>query len=178
MTTNFGAVALCAAVAACLAWSAPSAQAKTRKECNAEWTANKATATTAGKTRRVFVAECRGLPVPSATPATLGKGQFKTEAEAKTSCPTDNVVWVNLRSKVYHASDEQELRQDQARRLHVREGKHGRRLPRAEGAPRSRPDPGVCRLRRFNDAMPGSASRGRRLSRSRRIRPLAPPTRR
>ena len=36
--------------------------------------------------------------------ATLDKGQFKTEAEAKTSCPTDNVVWVNLRSKVYHTS--------------------------------------------------------------------------
>ena len=32
----------------------------------------------------------------------LGKGQFATEGEAKTSCPTDAVVWVNLRSKVYH----------------------------------------------------------------------------
>jgi hypothetical protein len=36
--------------------------------------------------------------------ATLAKGQFATEAEAKGSCPTDAVVWANLRSKVYHAS--------------------------------------------------------------------------
>ncbi|SRR6266540_2376781 len=35
---------------------------------------------------------------------TLATGQFATEAEAKASCPTDSVVWVNLRSKVYHAS--------------------------------------------------------------------------
>ena len=104
MQMNFGAVALCAAVVVGLAWSTTSAEAKTRKECNAEWRANKATATAAGKTRRVFVAECLGLPPPSAVPATLDKGQFKTEAEAKTSCPTDNVVWVNRRSKVYHAS--------------------------------------------------------------------------
>ncbi len=83
-------------------WPGASAEAKTRKECNAEWKANKATAEAAGKTRQVFVAECQGLPVPA--PAALDKGQFKTEAEAKTSCPTDNVVWVNRRSKVYHDS--------------------------------------------------------------------------
>ena len=105
MTMNFGALALGAAVAVALAWAVPSADAKTRKECNAEWTANKATATAAGKTRQAFIAECLGLPVPPATPAALDKGQFKTEAEAKATCPADNVVWVNLRSKVYHTSD-------------------------------------------------------------------------
>jgi hypothetical protein len=94
---NFGALALCAAVAVALAWSTPSAQAKTRKECNAEWTAKKAAETAAGKTRQAFVAECL---------AQLEKGQFKTEAEAKASCPTDSVVWVNLRSKVYHTSED------------------------------------------------------------------------
>lgn len=97
MTMNFGALAASAAVAAGLAWSVPSAEAKTRKECNAEWTAKKAAETAAGKTRKAFVAECL---------AQLEKGQFKTEAEAKTSCPTDNVVWVNLRSKVYHTSED------------------------------------------------------------------------
>jgi hypothetical protein len=97
MKMDFGALALCAAVAVALAWSTPSAQAKTRKECNAEWTANKAAETAAGKTRKAFVAECL---------AQLEKGQFKTEAEAKTSCPTDNVVWVNLRSKVYHTNED------------------------------------------------------------------------
>ena len=102
MSMKSGAVVLWAAVAVCLLGTIPAAEAKTRKECNAEWNANKATAEAAGKTRRVFVAECQGLPVPA--PAALEKGQFKTEAEAKTSCPTDNVVWVNLRSKVYHTS--------------------------------------------------------------------------
>jgi hypothetical protein len=29
-------------------------------------------------------------------------GQFATEAQAKGACPTDTVVWVNLRSKIYH----------------------------------------------------------------------------
>ena len=32
------------------------------------------------------------------------KGQYTSEADAKSSCPTDTVVWVNLRSKVYHVS--------------------------------------------------------------------------
>lgn len=32
------------------------------------------------------------------------KGQYTTEGEAKLSCPLDTVVWVNLRSKVYHTS--------------------------------------------------------------------------
>src|SRR5262245_41654765 len=32
------------------------------------------------------------------------KGLYTAEAEAKLSCPLDTVVWVNLRSKVYHAS--------------------------------------------------------------------------
>jgi hypothetical protein len=91
---NFGALALCAAVAVGLAWSTASVEAKTRKECNAEWKASKVTA--GGKTRQIFIAECL---------AQLDKGQFKTEAEAKTSCPTDTVVWVNLRSKLYHTSD-------------------------------------------------------------------------
>ena len=54
---------------------------------------------------RVFIAECRGVPVVATAPASLGKAQYATEAEAKTSCASDAVVWVNLRSKVYHASD-------------------------------------------------------------------------
>ena len=32
------------------------------------------------------------------------KGQYTTEAAAKGSCPLDTVVWVNTRSKVYHAA--------------------------------------------------------------------------
>ena len=41
---------------------------------------------------------------PSATSdnATLEAGQFADEASAKTRCPSDTVVWVNLPSRVYH----------------------------------------------------------------------------
>jgi hypothetical protein len=45
---------------------------------------------------------------PRAAPTTLGNpvgaNQFSTEAQAKFRCPTDTVVWVNLKSKVYHFS--------------------------------------------------------------------------
>jgi hypothetical protein len=84
------------------------AQQKTARQCNDEWAANKAAIQASGKTKRVFVAECRGLPAPAAAariPAALAQGQFATEGEAKTSCPTDAVVWVNLRSKFFHAGD-------------------------------------------------------------------------
>jgi hypothetical protein len=43
---------------------------------------------------------------PPATPPAAGTpsgaGQFATEAEAMARCPTDTVVWVNTRSKIYH----------------------------------------------------------------------------
>jgi hypothetical protein len=40
---------------------------------------------------------------PSAgTPS--GSGQFATEAQAKSHCPSDTVVWANLNSKIYHFS--------------------------------------------------------------------------
>jgi hypothetical protein len=34
----------------------------------------------------------------------LGANQFSTEAQAKSHCPSDTVVWVNLESKIYHYS--------------------------------------------------------------------------
>jgi hypothetical protein len=34
----------------------------------------------------------------------IGAGQFTTEAQAKTHCPGDTVVWANLDSKIYHFS--------------------------------------------------------------------------
>jgi hypothetical protein len=37
---------------------------------------------------------------PAARPT--GAGQFSTEYEAKARCPSDNVVWVNTKSHVYH----------------------------------------------------------------------------
>jgi hypothetical protein len=48
-------------------------------------------------------------PAPAAGSATtpgnpVGANQFSTEAQAKFRCPTGTVVWVNLKSKVYHFS--------------------------------------------------------------------------
>ena len=106
MKTTFTTVA-CAALVGLLALSQPAfAQQKTVKQCNDEWTADKAANQASGKTKGIFVAECRGVPVASraAVAAPAGKDQYATEAEAKTSCPTDAVVWVNLKSKVYHAN--------------------------------------------------------------------------
>jgi hypothetical protein len=82
------------------------AEAKTLKECTAEWNANKASLQAGGKTRSAYIAECRGVSatVSGRRTARLGSGQFASEAEAKMSCPFDTVVWVNLRSRVYHTS--------------------------------------------------------------------------
>lgn len=41
-------------------------------------------------------------PVTPTMPA--GEGQYPTEAEARAHCPADTVVWVNLKSDVYHFS--------------------------------------------------------------------------
>jgi hypothetical protein len=94
------------ALASFLALSPAGAQQKTTKECRQEWAANRTAIAAAGKTQRVYVAECRGVQVPSTEEPSIdsSKGQFATEAQAKASCPADAVVWVNLHSKIYHAS--------------------------------------------------------------------------
>jgi hypothetical protein len=65
------------------------------------------------KSTKLMAAVCAALltgvvlfPSAIAAPAatTPPKGQFTNEAEAKASCPSDNVVWINLRSRVYHSS--------------------------------------------------------------------------
>ena len=53
--------AACAALVGLLALSQSAvAQQKTVKQCNDEWTADKAAIQASGKTKRLFVAECRG----------------------------------------------------------------------------------------------------------------------
>jgi hypothetical protein len=105
MRTTFT-MAACAALVAILGWSPPvMAQQKTIKQCRGEWSANRDEISASGKTQRAFVAECRGVPLAARTAAAqLRQGQYATEAEAKTSCGSDAVVWANLRSKVYHDS--------------------------------------------------------------------------
>ena len=105
---------------------------KTAKECRTEWRANKADNEAKGITEKQYVEQCRTgrvtaapipPPAPAATPAPArapapattiatpppaaataptGAGQYRTEAEAKGHCPADSVVWVNLKSKIYH----------------------------------------------------------------------------
>jgi hypothetical protein len=100
---------------------------KTAKECGAEWTANKADNQAKGINKKQYVAQCRTggvavapTPAPPPTPpakspttttsapppvapiAPTGAGQYRTEGEARGHCPTDTVVWVNLKSKIYH----------------------------------------------------------------------------
>ena len=89
-----------------LAWS-PSvmAQQKTIKQCRDEWRANREAIAASGKTQRLFISECRGVPVATdPVSAELEKGQYATEVEAKTSCGSDVVVWANRLSKIYHES--------------------------------------------------------------------------
>jgi hypothetical protein len=106
------------------------AQQKTVRECRAEWQAQKAEYQAKGVTEAAYIKQCRsggqanaptttpGVPAPAAatapaartssTPAarvgTAGTNQFASEAQAKTHCATDTVVWANLSSKVYHFS--------------------------------------------------------------------------
>ena len=41
-------------------------------------------------------------PAKPATAASTGANQFATEGAAKAHCPSDTVVYVNLKSKIYH----------------------------------------------------------------------------
>jgi hypothetical protein len=133
MKTLFVAI-MCSALIGSLASVSPVfAQSKTAKACQDEWRTSKAANQTAGMTEKAYIEKCRsggtvGLqaapgpastaapsapkpdatpvvkPVPAAlTPAT-GANQFSSEAQARTRCPSDAVVWANLDSKIYHFS--------------------------------------------------------------------------
>jgi len=97
--------AACAALVGLLALAqSAGAEPKTARQCNGDWAANKATIQASGKTKRAFVAECRGVTATTRQSPTLDKGQYATEDDAKANCPSDAVVWVNSASKVYHPS--------------------------------------------------------------------------
>ncbi len=88
----------------------PTAAAPEPKPTAAPAPAPKQTAPTA--TQAAPVPAQKPSPTTTATPArppssnsngpTLEAGQFADEAPAKARCPTDTVVWVNLKSKIYH----------------------------------------------------------------------------
>ena len=124
--------AACAALVGLLALSQSAvAQQKTAKQCNDEWTADKAAIQASGKTKRLFVAECRGVPAAvraAATPA--GKDQYATEAEAKDQLPERRRRVGEFDIQGLSQQRQPQLRQDQDRRVHVREGVRCRRFPR------------------------------------------------
>lgn len=111
------------------------ASGKSAKECDAEYSANKAAIKSGGQTKKDFVAACRTgsetipttpaaaappsptptmaapaqqaapapapiapRPMPKATPGPVSA----SEAQARASCPSDTVVWVNTKSGIYH----------------------------------------------------------------------------
>jgi len=97
--------AVCTALVGLLALSQSAiAEPKTARQCNSDWAANKASIQASGKTKRAFVAECRGIPVVARQSAAIEKNQYATEAEAKANCPSDTVVWANSASKIYYAT--------------------------------------------------------------------------
>src|SRR5436305_3761488 len=61
-------VLICSAAMLGLASAPATAQQKTAKQCNAEWTANKASIQASGKTKKAFVAECRGHATAAGAP--------------------------------------------------------------------------------------------------------------
>jgi hypothetical protein len=63
------------------------AQQKTAKQCNDEWTANKATIQASGKTKKAFVAECRGQ-TPSATAPASKPAATAAPKPARTAAPS------------------------------------------------------------------------------------------
>jgi hypothetical protein len=113
---------------------APARAESVMKQCGAEWKAAKAANTTNNQTWPQFLTDCRArhgsgsaaapaaapapapttaaapnpAPAPAAKPAAAaaptGAGEFASEGEAKGRCPSDTVVWVNNKSKVYHYS--------------------------------------------------------------------------
>ena len=119
-----------AAVVAVFCSSASYAQQKTITECENEWRANRAENQKNKITEKAYVEKCRADSAAAATPpvpppatppakgppatppaksatkapsaAPTGAGQFSTEAAAKAKCPSDTVVWVNTKSKIYH----------------------------------------------------------------------------
>jgi hypothetical protein len=122
--------ALCGMVLMAIAPSSSAfSQQKSAAACRAEWRANKAANQAAGKTEKVYVAECRtgaapaaksAAPAPRASApvrqipaqpaptrraaAPTGANEFSIESEAKAHCPGDTVVWANTKSGIYHFS--------------------------------------------------------------------------
>ena len=117
-------------VGAAIAGSSAANAESVMSACAAQWKQAQTAGTTGGATWPQFLAQCKmqhaqplapaPAPAPAppqsgslfpwqqpatpaqAIPAATGAGQFRTEAEARYRCPTEKVVWINTRSKIYH----------------------------------------------------------------------------
>ncbi len=78
---------ICTAAMLGLASVPAAAQQKTAKQCNDEWTANKATIQASGKTKKAFVAECRGQ-APAATAPASKPAAAAAPKPARTAAPS------------------------------------------------------------------------------------------
>src|SRR5438477_11048624 len=80
-------VLICSAAMLGLASIPAAAQQKTAKQCNDEWTTNKSSIQASGKTKKAFVAECRGqsTAAPTATPKPAARA---TPKPPRTAAPT------------------------------------------------------------------------------------------
>jgi hypothetical protein len=71
----------------------------------AEPAAAQPAAAPAADAQEAAVADAPAKPKRKTTAIAPGPGQFATDGEAKAKCPTDTVVWVNTKSKVFHYSN-------------------------------------------------------------------------
>src|SRR6266536_3329075 len=78
---------ICTAAMLGLASVPAAAQQKTAKQCNDEWAANKATIQASGKTKKAFVAECRGQ-APAATAPASKPAAAAAPKPARTAAPS------------------------------------------------------------------------------------------
>ena len=78
---------MCTAAMLGLASVPAAAQQKTAKQCNDEWAANKATIQASGKTKKAFVAECRGQ-APAATAPASKPTTAAAPKPARTAAPS------------------------------------------------------------------------------------------
>ena len=76
--------AMCATFVGLLALAqSATAEPKTASQCNADWAANKASIQASGKTKRAFVAECRGVPIAARQPTALDKASTRPKPRRK-----------------------------------------------------------------------------------------------
>src|SRR5262249_47813098 len=80
--------AVCAALIGLLALSQSAlAEQRTARQCNDDWSANKASIQASGKTKWVFMAECRGVPSASIRRGAGGERPIRERSRGQSELP-------------------------------------------------------------------------------------------